>query len=106
MRRLTVMRALMESVLNAQQLARRALHPTELHAALQVDYSALESPLKLHHARMASLETRQVGLNPCSYVVDAHFRQVFQVLSELLCPLSIGNKLAGIKLVPFCDQRV
>ena len=26
-------------------------------------------------------------------------------LPELLCSLSIGNKLAGIKLVPFCDQR-
>ena len=106
MHRPTVMRAFMGSITNAEQLTTRALHPTELHAAPQVDHSALKCPLKLHHTRMASLEMREVGLDPCSYVVDAHFRQTFQVLSELFCPLSIRNKLAGIKPVPFCDQRV
>lgn len=106
MRRLTVMHPVMESILNAEQLARCTLHPTELHAALQVNNSALKCPLQFHHTRVTGLETRQVGPDPCSYVIDAHFRQIFQVLSEPLCPLNIRNKLAGIKLIPFWEQRV
>ena len=60
MRRVAAMRTIMESILNAEQLARFALHPAELHAALQVDYGTLDHPLKLHHTCMAALETRQV----------------------------------------------
>ena len=59
-RRLTVVCILMEPIPNAEQLARLALHPTELHTAFQVDHSALEGPLELHHTRVASLETYQV----------------------------------------------
>ena len=46
--RLTVVCLLVEPIPNAEQLARPALHPTELHTALQVNHSALEGPLELH----------------------------------------------------------
>jgi len=59
-RRLTVVCVLVEPIPNAEQLARPTLHRTELHTALQIDHSALEGPLELHHTRMASLEAHQV----------------------------------------------
>ena len=77
---LTGVRSIVETALDAQQLAASTLQLAKLYVVLQIDNRSFKSTPELLGARMPCLETRQILVKPFTDAINLRVGDALQVL--------------------------